>query len=221
MIEIKNLSKRYLLGEVYVTALDSINLTIQRGEFVAIMGSSGSGKSTLLNILGTLDKPTTGEYLIEGRSIHSLPDVALSKLRNHSFGFVFQAYHLFPELKAWENVAFPLRYSQVPKKEHKERAIAQLEKVGLGKRLDHFPRQLSGGEQQRVAIARAMINEPSVLFADEPTGNLSKEMGEDILKLFEDIHARGATLVLVTHDPDVGKRASRLIRVQDGHLVQS
>ena len=219
MIELQNVSKRYALGRQVVPALEGVSLEIGRGEFVSIMGPSGSGKSTLLSLLGALDQPTEGSYLLEGVDIARLRDAELARIRNKHFGFVFQAYNLFPELSALENVLVPLSYGQVPQRERLSRAQARLEQVGLGHRTRHFPGQLSGGEQQRVAIARALVMNPTLILADEPTGNLSQEMGDEILDLFQNLHAEGSALVIVTHDPRVGALAQRLIRIQDGRVL--
>ena len=220
MIRLEAVSKRYALGKVIVPALENISLEIRRGEFVSIMGPSGSGKSTLLQIVGALDQPTEGRYLLEGIDISRLKDAELARVRNTHFGFVFQAYNLFPELSALENVMVPLRYGRVPAREGRERALERLEQVGLAQRLKHFPGQLSGGEQQRVAIARALMMNPTLLLADEPTGNLSQEMGDDILGLFQNLHLEGSSIVMVTHDPRVGALAQRLIRIHDGRIQQ-
>jgi putative ABC transport system ATP-binding protein len=219
MIQLENVVKRYQMGEVQVAALNGISLTIERGEFVSIMGSSGSGKSTLLQIIGLLDSPTTGSYNLEGNQVVRLPDAELARIRNSSFGFIFQAYNLFPELTALENVELPLTYAKVNSRQRRDRAMARLEAVGLSKRLKHYPSQLSGGEQQRVAIARALVNEPTLVLADEPTGNLSKEMGEEILSYLTELNHQGASLMIVTHDPDVGALAKRQIRLTDGQIV--
>lgn len=231
MIRLENVSKRYAMGagsskpkirgrgeEVIVHALEGISLEIGQGEFVSIMGPSGSGKSTLLHILGALDQPTEGKYLLEGLDISRLNDGELAKVRNKHFGFVFQSYNLFPEKTALENVIVPMRYSQIPVNQRRDRALERLEQVGLGHRLDHYPSQLSGGEQQRVAIARALIMKPTLLLADEPTGNLSQEMGDDILMLFQALHLEGTSLVIVTHDPRVGALAERTLRIKDGQI---
>jgi putative ABC transport system ATP-binding protein len=230
MIRLEQVSKRYAMGgegakkgrgkgqEVIVHALEGLDLEIGRGEFVSIMGPSGSGKSTLLHLLGALDQPTEGQYLLEGLDISRLSDGELAKVRNKHFGFVFQAYNLFPELTALENVMVPMRYGNVPQRERKGRALERLEQVGLLHRVDHYPSQLSGGEQQRVAIARALIMNPTLILADEPTGNLSQEMGDEILALFQALHLEGSSLVIVTHDPRVGALAERILRIKDGKL---
>lgn len=219
LVRLRGVGKRYRLGEVPVTALEDVNLEIARGEFVSVMGPSGSGKSTLLQILGTLDTPTEGNYELEGHDITRLRDRELARIRNRHFGFVFQAYNLFPELSALENVELPLTYAGVSPRERRERAFARLEAVGLEARFRHFPTQLSGGEQQRVALARALVTEPTVLLADEPTGNLSREGGEAILAILRNLHAEGMTLIVVTHDFHVGAQAQRAIHISDGHVV--
>lgn len=219
MVELAKVSKRYALGGEIVAALESIDLEIQRGEYVSIMGSSGSGKSTLLQILGALDQPTEGQYFLEGHDITVLPDAELARIRNCHFGFVFQAYNLFPELTAAENVMLPLNYSKVSLRDQRERAMRQLEAVGLTDRAGHTPAQLSGGQQQRVAIARALVTEPSLILADEPTGNLNQEGASGILSIFDQLQAEGTGLIVVTHDPAVGQRASRMVTLEDGKIV--
>ena len=219
MVQLSHVSKRYALGDSIVTALEDVNLTVTRGEYVAIMGNSGSGKSTLLQILGALDQPTEGIYELEGHDITGLGDKEQARIRNKHFGFVFQAYNLFPELTALENVELPLMYAGVARRERRERAREQLEQMGLSQRERHLPAQLSGGEQQRVAIARALVTHPTLLLADEPTGNLNVEAGERIMALLSELHRGGTSLIVVTHDPAVGARAGRLITIQDGRVV--
>lgn len=219
MVELSKVSKRYALGGEIVAALEGINLEIQRGEYVSIMGSSGSGKSTLLQILGVLDQPTEGQYFLEGYDITALPDTELARIRNQHFGFVFQAYNLFPELTALENIMLPLIHSKTSLSEQRERAIQQLESLGLADRAKHRPAQLSGGQQQRVAIARALITEPSLILADEPTGNLNQEGASGILSIFDELHSEGTGLIVITHDPVVGRRASRMMTLEDGKIV--
>lgn len=219
MIELKEVQKEYQMGEVQVQALKGLDLEIKRGEFLSIMGPSGSGKSTLLHILGGLDLPSAGEYFLEEVEISELSDRELSRIRNHHFGFVFQSYNLFPELTALENVTVPLLYAKKPVKERNARATELLTSLGMGQRLGHYPGQLSGGEQQRVAVARALANDPTLLLADEPTGNLATHQGQEIMKLFEQLHKTGVTIVLVTHDPVVGAYGKRLVGLRDGHLV--
>lgn len=220
MIQLHQVSKRYVMDRQVVAALEGIDLRIDRGEFVSIMGPSGSGKSTLLHILGALDQPSEGEYLLEGIDISRLRDRELAQVRNKHFGFVFQAYNLFPEHTALENVITPMHYGRVPLRQRKDRALERLEQVGLSHRLSHYPSQLSGGEQQRVAIARALVMNPTLLLADEPTGNVSQEMGDELLQLFVDFHKQGTSLVLVTHDPRVGALAQRRLQIKDGRLLE-
>lgn len=218
MITLKNINKIYDLGEVKVEALKGIDLKIERGEYVSIMGPSGSGKSTLMHIMGILDTPTGGHYLLEDYDITNLKDRDLARIRNKHFGFIFQSFNLFPELSALENVMLPLGYAGVPYKKRKERAVELLEEVGLGHRMLHLPTMLSGGEQQRVAVARALSNDPDLILADEPTGNLPSDRGHEIMDILENLNNRGVTIVMVTHNPEQGERAKRIISIKDGHL---
>jgi len=218
MIELKNIEKRYDLGEVQVKALEDVSLTIKRGEYVAVMGPSGSGKSTLLNILGILDIPTGGQYFLEGYDITRLPDREQARIRNKHFGFIFQSFNLFTELSALENVMLPMSYAGMSSSNRKQRAVQLLDDVGLSHRLHHLPTMLSGGEQQRVAIARALANQPSLILADEPTGNLPSDKGEEILAVIEDLNRQGVTIVMVTHNDEQGSRAHRRINIMDGRL---
>jgi putative ABC transport system ATP-binding protein len=220
IIEIQGLRKDYHIGEVTVHALRGVNLTIQRGEFLAIMGVSGSGKSTMLNILGCLDQPSKGEFILDGVNVKSLNKDELATFRNQKLGFVFQAYNLLPRTTALENVELPLFYnSKVKSKERKERALQALEAVGLSDRMHHMPNQLSGGQQQRVAIARSLVNDPVLILADEPTGNLDTRTSFEIMELFQDLNDRGRTIVYVTHELDIAKFATRNVVFRDG-LIQ-
>ncbi len=219
VIALQNISKDYRMGETTVHALRNINLQIFPGQYVALMGPSGSGKSTLMNIIGALDTPTEGTYLLKGTNVGEMDDDQLAEIRNKEIGFVFQTFNLLPKLTALENVALPLVYAGVPKKERLARAREVLEAVGLGDRTGHKPNQLSGGQRQRVAIARALINNPSIILADEPTGNLDSKSSEDIMRLFDRLHKEGNTIILVTHEPDIAAHAHRLIRLFDGEIV--
>lgn len=219
MILLQGIGKTYMLGEVEVRALHSIDLSIDQGEYVAIMGVSGSGKSTLMNILGCLDRPTSGRYCLDGRDITTLGDNELAAIRNHKIGFVFQQFNLMPRITALENVMVPLVYGNVAKRERRERAEQALTQVGLADRMANKPSQLSGGQQQRVAIARALVNHPSLLLADEPTGALDTKTSQEIMDLLGDLNAHGVTTVIVTHEPHVAKQTRRIIRVQDGEIA--
>jgi putative ABC transport system ATP-binding protein len=215
----RDLTKVYALGDSELRALDGVSLTIGPGEFVAIMGASGSGKSTLMNILGCLDRPTSGSYVLNGQEIASLSRGELAEVRNRTIGFVFQSFNLLSRTSAVENVELPLVYAGVPRRERAERARLALERVGLGSRLSHRPSQLSGGQQQRVAIARAIVNAPRVVFADEPTGNLDTKTSVDVMALFQELWRDGLTIVYVTHEPDIARCASRIVTVRDGRIV--
>lgn len=217
--ELIGISKIYGTGDIEVRALDRVSLTIQKGDYLAVMGASGSGKSTAMNILGCLDRPTSGSYRLNGTAVEDLDDDALADLRNRSLGFVFQQFHLLAHASAMDNVMLPMIYAGVPLHERRMRARDALERVGLGQRLDNRPNQLSGGQQQRVAIARAIINRPSLLLADEPTGALDSQTTSEVLELFDDLHHQGITLVMVTHEDDVAARAHRLARFQDGRVL--
>ncbi len=219
MIDIKNISKIYDLDGTQVKALDNVSLHIDRGEYIAIMGPSGSGKSTLMHILGILDTASAGLYELEGYDITTLADKEQARIRNKHFGFIFQSFNLFPELSALENVMLPMSYSSVSLKQRKERAAYLLNEVGLSHRMNHLPTMMSGGEQQRVAIARALSNEPDLILADEPTGNLPTDKGDEVMKILEKVNNSGVTIVMVTHNPNQGKRANRIINVRDGHIM--
>ena len=218
LIEIRDVSKIYNPGENEVRALDGVNLTIERGEFVAIIGQSGSGKSTLMNILGCLDVPSKGTYILNGEDVSGLSDDALSDIRNKEIGFIFQGFNLIANLTAQENVELPLIYRGVSKKERQVLSKAALEKVGLSHRMDHRPNQMSGGQQQRVAIARAIAQAPPVILADEPTGNLDSASSEEIIHILKALHKDNRTVILITHDNDIAAQAHRVIRIKDGKI---
>lgn len=221
ILEIKDLKREFRMGDETVRALKGINFTVHAGEFVSIMGSSGSGKSTLLNILGCLDQPSAGEYLIDGLAVKNLSRNALAEIRNRKIGFIFQAYNLLPRTTALENVELPLLYNtSVSAKERKERALDALQKVGLASRLHHTPSQLSGGQQQRVAIARSLVNEPVLILADEATGNLDTRTSYEIMALFQELNANGKTIVFVTHEPDIALFTHRTIILKDGNIIK-
>ncbi|MBG9767541.1 ABC transporter ATP-binding protein [Bacillus vallismortis] len=219
MLTLNNISKSYKLGKEEVPILKHINLTVQAGEFLAIMGPSGSGKSTLMNIIGCLDRPTSGTYTLDQIDILKGKDGALAEIRNESIGFVFQTFHLLPRLTALQNVELPMIYNKVKKKDRRQRAYEALEKVGLKNRVSYKPPKLSGGQKQRVAIARALVNQPRFILADEPTGALDTKSSEQILALFSELHREGKTIIMITHDPDVAKKADRTVFIRDGELV--
>ncbi|MED0588453.1 ABC transporter ATP-binding protein [Bacillus subtilis] len=219
MLTLNNISKSYKLGKEEVPILKHINLTVQAGEFLAIMGPSGSGKSTLMNIIGCLDRPTSGTYTLDQIDILKGKDGALAEIRNESIGFVFQTFHLLPRLTALQNVELPMIYNKVKKKERRQRAYEALEKVGLKDRVSYKPPKLSGGQKQRVAIARALVNQPRFILADEPTGALDTKSSEQILSLFSELHREGKTIIMITHDPDVAKKADRTVFIRDGELI--
>ncbi len=218
VISTGKLSKTYVMGSEKVHALRQISIDIDKNEYVALMGPSGSGKSTLMNLLGCLDSPTSGSYQLNGTDVSLMDDSELAEVRNREIGFVFQTFNLLPRLSALENVALPLVYSGLAKKDRLEKAEAVLEAVGLGDRIDHKPNELSGGQRQRVAIARALVNDPAIILADEPTGNLDTKTSIEIMGIFEKIHANGNTVILVTHEPDIAEHAHRIIRLRDGNV---
>lgn len=218
MIKLLDICKNYDLGDVQVNALSEVSLDIGRGEYIAIMGPSGSGKSTLMHIMGILDSISSGQYFLEDYDISSLPDREQARIRNSHFGFIFQSFNLFPELSAMENVMLPMSYAGVPYQKRKARAAELLDEVGLSHRMQHLPTMMSGGEQQRVAIARSLSNDPDLILADEPTGNLPSDKGEEIMQILERFNSRGVTVVMVTHNPDQGRRARRVINLRDGAL---
>ena len=218
-IDVRDVTKTYMLGDVKVEALRGVTFTIAHGEYVAIMGPSGSGKSTLMNLLGCLDKPTTGHYLLDGIDVSTLGDDALAAIRLRKLGFVFQGFNLLARTSAVKNVALPLFYAGIGSRARNSTAGDRLREVGLGDRLDHKPAELSGGQQQRVAIARALVNDPAVLLADEPTGNLDSSTSEELMALFGDLNAGGRTIIMVTHDEGIASHAKRIIRLRDGRIV--
>jgi putative ABC transport system ATP-binding protein len=219
MIDVKHLSKIYHTGDIETVALSDVSFSIKKGEFVAIMGPSGSGKSTLMHILGALDTPTSGEYILDGKHLNSLFDDELAEIRSHKIGFIFQAYNLLPRTSAMKNVMLPLMYAGVPKEERLLRARKYLEMVGLGNRLEHTSSQLSGGQQQRVAIARALAMDPSILLADEPTGNIASDQAEEVLAIFQQINDAGHTVVMITHESDIAAHAKRIIHIKDANIA--
>ena len=219
LIEIRDMYKIYNPGENEVRAIDGVNLTIEHGEFVAIIGQSGSGKSTLMNMLGLLDIPTSGKYLLNGQDVDGLQDDELSEIRNKEIGFIFQGFNLITSLTAVENVELPLVYRGMKKEERNKLAVEALNRVGLSHRLDHLPKQMSGGQQQRVAIARAVAARPPIILADEPTGNLDSHSGVEVMKILHELHEEGRTVILITHDNDIANEAQRVIRIQDGQIV--
>ena len=220
VIELRDVTKVYQMGAQKVRALAGVSLTISTNEYVAIMGPSGSGKSTMMNVLGCLDTPTSGAYLLKGENVSEMSDDELAKIRNREIGFVFQTFNLLPRVNCLQNVELPLIYSGMRKGRRREQAARALQSVGLGDRMDHKPNELSGGQRQRVAVARALVNDPSIMLADEPTGNLDTRTGEEIMRLFESLYRRGNTLLVVTHEEEVAQHARRIIRLRDG-LIES
>ena len=220
MIELRDVSKIYQIGEERVRALDHANLHVAPKEFVSVIGPSGSGKSTLMNIIGCLDTADAGEYLLDGTPIEAYSETELARVRNRKIGFVFQSFNLIPKLSAWENVELPLIYQGVRRAERAERTQAALRRVGLEKRANHLPTELSGGQQQRVAIARALVTRPSLILADEPTGNLDSRTSREIMDIFQEMHEQGNTILLITHDSDVARQARRSVHILDGKLTE-
>jgi putative ABC transport system ATP-binding protein len=220
MLRISHISKIYNTGIVETKALNDVSFEIKKGEFVAIMGPSGSGKSTLMHILGALDLPTTGEYILDGEKVSSLTDDALADIRNRKIGFIFQAFNLLPRTTALKNVMLPMMYAGINKEERMKRAKEYLTMVGLENRMEHTSNQLSGGQQQRVAIARGLAMNPSILLADEPTGNIASAQAEEIMRIFQHIHEKGNTIVMITHEPDIAQHAERIIMVKDGKIIE-
>ncbi|MBX2816726.1 MAG: ABC transporter ATP-binding protein [Saprospiraceae bacterium] len=220
VISIRDLGKTYQMGTTQVHALQTVDIDIFQNEFVALMGPSGSGKSTLMNLLGCLDTPTKGDYVLSGENVSELDDGELATIRNKRIGFVFQTFNLLPRLSSLDNVALPLVYAGLTKKERDDKAQSVLERVGLGDRVDHKPNELSGGQRQRVAIARALVNDPAIILADEPTGNLDSKTSYEIMGIFEQLHREGNTIILVTHEPDIAEHAHRIVRLRDG-LIES
>ncbi|MGH9399815.1 MAG: ABC transporter ATP-binding protein [Thermoanaerobaculia bacterium] len=219
LIDIRDITKVYEMGQEKVHALSGVTLTVQKAEYVAIMGPSGSGKSTLMNLIGCLDTPTSGSYVLNGREVATMTDDELAAIRNQEIGFVFQTFNLLPRTTALQQVELPLVYSGLPRKERRDRAVKALEAVGLADRMSHQPSEMSGGQRQRVAIARALINDPSILLADEPTGNLDSQTGIEIMALFDELNRRGNTIVVVTHEEDVAAHARRIVRLRDGKVL--
>jgi putative ABC transport system ATP-binding protein len=219
IIQISHLSKVYRTAAGETIALDDVSFNIQKGEFVAIMGPSGSGKSTLMHLLGCLDTPTTGTYILDGENVEKLTQDELADIRNRKIGFIFQAFNLLPRTTVLQNVMLPMRYAGVPMEERKERAMKYLKLVGLEERVDHTSNQISGGQQQRVAIARGLTMDPALLLADEPTGNIASAQAEEVMAIFQDINEKGHTVVMITHEPDIAQHAKRVIMIRDGHLI--
>lgn len=220
VISLRGIHKTYATGKISVHALKDTNLDVDRGEFVAIMGPSGSGKSTLMNILGCLDRPTGGSYMLNGDEVANLSQMELAKIRNRQIGFVFQTFNLLPRLSVLRNVELPMLYAAEAPAKRKERALAALERVGLADRVQHKPNEISGGQKQRAAIARALVNQPSIILADEPTGNLDTRSGEEVMSIFQELNREGVTIVVVTHEPDIARHAQRVVTFRDGRLVK-
>ena len=219
IIEMNNVGKIYRTGKIEVEALRNVDLNIEKGEFVSIMGPSGSGKSTLMNLIGCLDRATSGSYILDDVIISSLDDVELAKIRNLKIGFVFQSFNLLPRINAVQNVELPMIYAGIGRKERRQRAVDALERVSLVDRMNHKPNEMSGGQKQRVAIARALVNNPAIILADEPTGNLDSVSGEDIMAVFQELNREGVTIILVTHEPDIARHTKRIVKFRDGLLI--
>ena len=220
ILELRDIYKEYQQGKMVEPVLKHVNFAMEEGEYTAIMGPSGSGKTTMMNIIGCLDKATSGEFFLDGQDISKCTENEMSDIRLHKIGFVFQSFHLLPKQTALENVEMPLTYAKVPKKERRERAIAALERVGLAERIDFRPNQLSGGQMQRVAIARAMVNSPKLLLADEPTGALDTKSGAQVMELFRSLNSEGVTVLMITHDPEIASFANRVVTIRDGELSE-
>ncbi len=220
ILELRHVNKNYLRGKTEVPVLKDISLEVERGEYLAIMGPSGSGKTTLMNLLGCLDVPSSGEYLLDGKAVEQMSDDALAEIRNRYIGFVFQHFYLLPKMTALDNVALPLLYAGVPQKERRQRAAEALKAVGLEERVHFLPNQLSGGQGQRVAIARAMVGNPQLLLADEPTGALDTAAGEQIMEIFQKLSEQGMTIIMITHEPDIARRAHKIYHIRDGQLLR-
>ncbi|AGA67936.1 ABC-type antimicrobial peptide transport system, ATPase component [Desulfitobacterium dichloroeliminans LMG P-21439] len=220
VLRMENISKKYMMGEEELEVLHNVNLVVNSGEFLSLLGPSGSGKSTMMNIIGCLDVPTTGKYLLSGNNIDDLDETELASIRNKEVGFVFQSFQLLPRLSALQNVELPLIYAGLSASERKQKAIKKLEQVGLADKLRNLPNQLSGGQQQRVAIARALVTEPTLLLADEPTGALDQKTGAQVMELFEELHHEGRTIIMITHDIDIARHAQRVVNILDGYLTE-
>lgn len=220
IVNMQNICKSYYMGEEELKILHNVNLTVNSGEFLSILGPSGSGKSTMMNIIGCLDVPSSGEYILSGNNINDLDEIDFAKARNKEIGFVFQSFHLLPRMTALQNVELPLIYSGLPSSERKKRAEAILKRVGLGDKMRNLPNQLSGGQQQRVAIARALVTEPTILLADEPTGALDQKTGAQVMELFEELNKDGRTIIMITHDTDIAFKAKRVVKILDGYLTE-